>query len=58
MPVNGEWKDWLRGAEMGVSFFRRVPGQEGRKSKPFQYHALGVKPSRIPSTEKYTIEKK
>ena len=26
-------------------------------SKPFQYHALGVKPSRIPSTEKYTIEK-
>ena len=27
------------------------------RSKPFQYHALGVKPSRIPSTEKYTIEK-
>jgi len=25
--------------------------------EPFQYHDLGVKPFRIPLTEKYTIEK-
>jgi len=30
--------------------------EEGR-GEPFQYHALGVKPFRIPLTEKYAIEK-
>ena len=27
------------------------------RGEPFQYHALGVKPFRIPLTEKYAIEK-
>jgi len=32
-------------------------GRGERTSKPLEYHALGGQPFRIPSTEKYTIEK-
>ena len=47
----------LRDVRSRSAWRYREQGSQNGRSKPFQYHAFGVKPFRIPSTEKYTIEK-